>query len=253
MNKEKVKKFFKDNGPTMLMAAGCAGTVVTAVLGINAGTKIAKIMDKQEDEKLTKEDKIAVVKACVPAVISCGASIGCNVGADILNRKAKNDLIAMCALVGSSYSGYRSEVIKRYGKEVDSDIIDTVNERCDLCYMAPEVPDKLSKWIIDMGDYNIPEYTIEAYERDVINAEKHLNRNYILGWSASVTNLLEFLDVPKFDAEITDKYGWALDDSEIYFIDFEHRKIDDNTFKLFPVFTPWKNFWECDCLGEKYE
>lgn len=275
MNK---KDWIKNNLPTILTGVGCVGTLVTAGLAIRAGMKIADICSDEERFKVEasngdewaeidvksngeyyvnyriskKSVKKEVIKACMPVAIGSVVTIGCGISADILNRQQKSDLLAMCALIGSSYSGYRSEVIRRYGAEVDREITDCVAKSPEVCCMCPDIPDKKCHWIIDMCMDDLPKYELDAYERDIINAERHLNRNYIMCGEQSFGNFLEFLgfDVGKFANEMV--FGWAINDSEIYYIDFVHTKIDENTFRLTPIFAPWYQFDRLDMWGEEY-
>jgi len=247
MNK---RDWLKTNAPTILTVIGCVGTVVTGGLAIRAGLKIADICaETEEDEKPCKKK---IIKACIPAAAACVVSIGCNAGADILNRGQKSDLLAMCAVIGSSYSGYRQEVIKRYGAEVDKEITDTVAGCAEYMYMAPEVPDKLCHWVIDMCMDDLPKYEIDAYERDILHAEMHLNRNYILCGEQSFRDLLIFLGVDVVPFGNEEIFGWAINDSEIYYLDFVHTKIDENTFRLTPVFAPCYQFDHLDMWGNEY-
>ena len=47
-------------------------------------------------------------------------------------------------------------------------------------------------------------------------------------------------------------FGWAMNDCEIFYIDFIHTKIDENTFKVTPVFAPWYRYDEYDMWGKEY-
>lgn len=278
MNK---KDWIKNNLPTILTGVGCVGTLVTAGLAVRAGMKIADICNNKERFKVEASNgedwvdvdlknneeaytryritklsvKKDIIKACIPVAVSSVVTIGCNISADILNRQQKSDLLAMCALIGSSYSGYRTEVMRRYGAEVDREITDTVAKNCEMMYMAPEIPDKLCHWKLNLCQDDLEIYEFDAYERDVLHAEMHFNRNYILCGQQSVYNLLLFfgLDSPTSRVyTVNDVYGWAINDSEIYYIDFEHRKIDENTFEIYPIFSPWKDYDRCDMWGNEY-
>lgn len=235
----KYKSFIKNNSGTLLTIAGCIGTIATTVLGIRAGMKI-------KEENLDVKESIL---AAVPAVIGCAGSIACVVAGDALNRKQKSELLATCALAGSSYSSYRQEIRKRYGEEVDKEILETVASNPECMYMAPDIPDKVCTWIIDMCDDNIPPIEIQACERDIIHAEYYLNRNYILKSEQSVIDFFTFLGIENIDPRYGN-YGWMIDDCQIYFLDFRHTKIDENTFRLTPIFSPWYDYENLNMFGE---
>ena len=240
------KEWIKNNAHTILTVVGCVSTIITTGLAIKAGMNVADICE--EDEPKKKD----IVKACVPAAVGCGVTISAIIGADIMHRRQTNDLLAMCALIGSSYSGYRQEAVRRYGAEVDHEITDCVAKSPEVCCMCPDIPDKKCHWIIDMLMDDLPKYELDAYERDIINAEKHLNRNYILRSEQSFGDFLDFLgfNVDNFGNE--NIFGWAINDSEIYYIDFIHTKIDENTFKLTPVWAPWYGYDRYDMWGNEY-
>lgn len=249
MNK---KDWIKSNLPTILTILSSVGTVATAGLGIRAGMKIGDYIDDTIRIEHEKPDKKEIVKLCIPVAISSVVSVGCGIGADIMNRQQKSDLLAMCALIGSSYSGYRSEVVRRYGPEVDKEIVDTVCGSPEICCMCPDIPDKKVHWIIDMCMDDLPKYELDAYERDIINAERHLNRNYMMTMAQSVADFLDFLGFKVDDFANECVFGWAIGDSEIYYLDFYHTKIDENTFRLTPLFAPWYQFDRLDMWGNEY-
>lgn len=236
----KYTKFIKNNSGTLLSIAGCIGTVASTVLAIKTGMKI------KENDMDVKEG----IKSCVPVVLTCAGSIACVVAGDALNRKQKSELLATCALAGSSYSAYRKEVIKRYGEEVDKEIIDTVAECENYHFMAPDIPDKVCHWVLDLCDVRIPKYEFDACERDVIHAEYHINRNYILSGSRSVSDILPFFGIKETGDINLNKFGWIIDDSEIYFIDFVHRKLDDNTIEITPIWSPWYDYENVNMWGD---
>lgn len=277
MNK---KDWLINNAPTILTGLGCVGTVVTAGLAVKAGMKIADICSddrrfkveasnegddwieievKSNEEYYTqyritkKSDRKDVIKACIPVAVSSVVTLACNISADILNRRQKSDLLAICALVGSSYSGYRQDIIKRYGREIDKEIVDTVASNCSVCYMAPDIPDNMCHWVLDLYCDGLPRFEFDAFERDVLHAEMHFNRNYIYSGDANVVDLLNMLGICVKNEEnsLLNSYGWSINDDEIYYIDFEHMKIDENTVKIYPVFSPWKKFWDKNMWGEE--
>lgn len=236
----------KDILPLTFSTIGFIGTFVSSYLGIRAGMKIADIYSENEDV-----DKKEIIKTCIPVGVSCVLTTGCNITSNIILHKQRNDIVSLAAVIGSSYVGYRQEVIKRYGEDVDREIAKTVNKNHYVCNMHPEIPDKLCHWIVDMCDDNLPTYELDAYERDIINAERHLNRNYMLNTYQSFGDFLAFLGFKNVD-KITDAYGWAIEDNEIYVIDFEHVQVDDNTFRIVPIFSPWYDYENQDMFGESY-
>lgn len=68
----------------------------------------------------------------------------------------------------------------------------------------------------------ISHQTFRAYERTVMDAEYHLNRNYVLGGFISINEYLDFLGLKEIPDG--DNAGWSID-SGAYWLDFEHTKM----------------------------
>ena len=87
------------------------------------------------------------------------------------------------------------------------------------------------------------------YEREIIDAEYHLNRNFVLRGYAPLNEFYEFLGLPK--TEYGEMVGWTISDG-YYWIDFEHRLIsrDDGGADMYAIdmiFPPEPDFmrdWE---------
>lgn len=231
-----MKKKIKDKIPIALTVVGSISTIASTCLGIKAGMEIADLYSNDESPDMKK-----VIKTCIPSGITCLTAVGCDIANAVVTKKQANSLISLCSAVGSSYAAYRYEIQKRYGEEIDNDIIETISPYCDVCYMNPEIPDKKCHWIVDMCCDDIPVYELDAYERDIINVEKHFNRNYVLSGFQSAYSFFDFLNIPNIDNRIKD-YGWAMNDAEIYFVDFEHTKVADGVFRITPLWAPWYDY-----------
>ena len=86
------------------------------------------------------------------------------------------------------------------------------------------------------------------YEREIIDAEYHFNRNFTMRGYAFLNELYEFLGMPK--TEYGGIAGWSLC-SGIMWVDFEHRLIDNDDggpacYSIDMVFSPEiLEEWEC--------
>lgn len=248
----KAMNYLKENSGSILSFGAIIGAVTGSVLAYKAGYKTRELEFECEDTEALEKAKKRLIWPVLGTLMATGTLV---IGADILNRKQKSDLMAVAMAGGSAFSAYRQEVIKRYGAEVDADICDTVSKYAECHYMAPDIPDKLWHCVLKLGVDELPDYEFDAYERDVIHAEMHFNRNYILGMGQNVAELLTFLDIKEPNKDVfgdEDMYGWAINDSEIYFIDFMHKKIDENTLEIWPVFAPWYDFDHLDMFGNEY-
>ena len=68
----------------------------------------------------------------------------------------------------------------------------------------------------------------------VIQAEYHLNRNFMFNGVISLNDFYEFLGLEKI--KIGDDLGWSNCNGDIYWIDFNHHRIDlDDGMEIFVI------------------
>lgn len=140
----------KKHSPEILVVAGIAGTVVSAVLACKATTKIAEILDETKGtldtihegmetgaingQEYTTEDgkKDTVVvyaqtgmklaKLYAPAIILGTLSITSILASNNILRKRNVALGAAYAAIDKSFKEYRGRVIERFGEQVDTEL-----------------------------------------------------------------------------------------------------------------------------------
>lgn len=140
----------KKHSPEILVVAGIAGTVVSAVLACKATTKVAEILDETNGtldtihegmktgaingQEYTTEDgkKDTVVvyaqtgmklaKLYGPAVILGTLSITSILASNNILRKRNVALGAAYAAIDKSFKEYRGRVIERFGEQVDTEL-----------------------------------------------------------------------------------------------------------------------------------
>ena len=140
----------KKHSPEILVMAGIAGTVVSAVLACKATTKVAEILDETKGtldtihegmetgaingQEYTTEDgkKDTVVvyaqtgmklaKLYAPAIILGTLSITSNLASNNILRKRNVALGAAYAAIDKSFKEYRGRVIERFGEQVDTEL-----------------------------------------------------------------------------------------------------------------------------------
>lgn len=140
----------KKHSPEILVVAGIAGTVVSAVLACKATTKVAEILDETEGtldtihdgmetgaingQEYTTEDgkKDTVVvyaqtgmklaKLYGPAIILGTLSITSILASNNILRKRNVALGAAYAAIDKSFKEYRGRVIERFGEQVDTEL-----------------------------------------------------------------------------------------------------------------------------------
>lgn len=140
----------KKHSPEILVVAGIAGTVVSAVLACKATTKVAEILDETKGtldtihegmetgaingQEYTTEDgkKDTVVvyaqtgmklaKLYGPAIILGTLSITSILASNNILRKRNVALGAAYAAIDESFKEYRGRVIERFGEQVDTEL-----------------------------------------------------------------------------------------------------------------------------------
>lgn len=140
----------KKHSPEILVVAGIAGTVVSAVLACKATTKVAEILDEAKGtldtihegmetgaingQEYTTEDgkKDTVVvyaqtgmklaKLYAPAIILGTLSITSILASNNILRKRNVALGAAYAAIDKSFKEYRGRVIERFGEQVDTEL-----------------------------------------------------------------------------------------------------------------------------------
>ena len=140
----------KKHSPEILVMAGIAGTVVSAVLACKATTKVAEILDETKGtldtihegmetgaingQEYTTEDgkKDTVVvyaqtgmklaKLYAPAIILGTLSITSILACNNILRKRNVALGAAYAAIDKSFKEYRGRVIERFGEQVDTEL-----------------------------------------------------------------------------------------------------------------------------------
>lgn len=140
----------KKHSPEILVVAGIAGTVVSAVLACKATTKVAEILDETNGTLDTihegmktgaingqeyttengKKDTVVVyaqtgmklAKLYGPAIILGTLSITSILASNNILRKRNVALGAAYAAIDKSFKEYRGRVIERFGEQVDTEL-----------------------------------------------------------------------------------------------------------------------------------
>lgn len=140
----------KKHSPEILVVAGIAGTVVSAVLACKATTKVAEILDETKgtldtihegmetgaingQEYTTEDGKkdtvvvyaqtgVKLAKLYGPAIILGTLSITSILASNNILRKRNVALGAAYAAIGKSFKEYRGRVIERFGEQVDTEL-----------------------------------------------------------------------------------------------------------------------------------
>lgn len=140
----------KKHSPEILVVAGIAGTVVSAVLACKATTKVAEILDETKgtldtihegmetgaingQEYMTEDGKkdtvvvyaqtgVKLAKLYGPAIILGTLSITSILASNNILRKRNVALGVAYAAIDKSFKEYRGRVIERFGEQVDTEL-----------------------------------------------------------------------------------------------------------------------------------
>lgn len=232
-------RFVKDNSPTILSIFAVVGVIGTSVSVGKATIKASnKLSDatKEKGEDLTNLEMLAIITPVyIPSILIGGGTIACILGANILNQRAQATLASAYGLVDQSFKEYRKKLIELHGEEMDQEIrTEIARAHCDYHVIGLDYPDQKVSWYEPYSNRYF-----EMYEREIIDAEYHLNRNFILAGSQSLNNWYNILGLEPIKKG--DDIGWRVCDGYLW-IDFEHalqHKPDGTEYYILqPLFAP---------------
>lgn len=256
--------YVRKYSPVALSCVASVGVVVTAVVAVKATPKAVMLIQADSREKhdgdpyaaTKKEAVVAAWKCYIPAVAIGASTIACIMGANALNRHQQAALTSAYALVQNSYKEYKDKLKELYGEEAHNAIMDSiVKEKCkDISITST------GGWYnstLDFGEGMEPEITRTFYDafsqryfestiEKVIQAEYHLNRNFMFAGTIPLNDFYEFLGLEK--TELGDTVGWSSVNGDIYWIDFNHHRLtlDDGMeiYVIEMVFEPTPDWME---------
>lgn len=215
---------------SVVSVVGLAATVVTAVRATPKAVKIIEAKKAEKDDILTvKETVKATWKCYIPAAAIGVGTAACILGANALNRKAQASLASAYALVSNAYGKYKDKVVELYGKEAHDKIISSIAaEKSNT--MPITAGSFVKNSCLDFGEkeeemlfYDVfSERYFTSTMSKVLQAEYHLNRNYVIGGGVEINQFYDFLGISRVDGG--DDVGWSCFDGEIQWIDFNHTK-----------------------------
>ena len=229
-----------------LTCAAVVGVVSTAVFSAKAALKAKALLENAKDDKedeLTKTEMIYIVgPVYIPSILMGAATISCIFGINVLNKKQQASLISAYTLLNRYHEEYKEKLKELYGEEADIRIQNEIcRSSCNYHQWFLDTPDKKVKFYDELSGR-----TITRFEREIMDAEYHLNRNYILRGYAFLNEFYEFLGLPA--TEYGGTVGWSMC-SGINWVDFEHTVMPDKSGKKYlinMIFPPYElEEWEC--------
>ena len=234
------RMFLKRNSATILACIGSAGVIGTAVLAVKA---TPKAMESIKTAKEEKEDLniLDVVRVAGPSYIPAGvlgiSTIACIFGSNVINKKRQASLISAYALLDGSYKRYQGKVKELLG-DGDNDPVEEeiIKDRVIEEKLLPADGKML------FYEENSDRF-FESTMTDVLEAEYHFNRNFILRGYVCLNELLDFLEIGHVKSG--NIIGWSLEAGEILYgyswIDFYHKEVElDDGRKCCIIKTPFE-------------
>lgn len=230
-----LKHILKRHTSTILTCIGGIGVIATSIMSVKVTPKALLLLNKAEEEKgecLTKFETVKVAGSVyIPAIVTGAASMICIFGANALNKGQQASLASAYALIDTSYKSYKGKLKELYGEEAHEKIVDSIAVEkakdtyihseclCTSCGLSIEERSGDTKLFYDEYANRYFETTIEQ----VISAEYHLNRNFVIGGTAVLNDFYGFLGLELTDYGST--VGWSVYDDGMFWIDFNHRKV----------------------------
>lgn len=219
------KRFFKQNGSTILTCVGAIGVIATAVMTAKASPKATRLLEIAEEEKgeeLTKLESIKVAgPVYIPTVVVGAATITCIFGANILNKRQQASLISAYALLDSSYKDYKKKVDELYGEDAGVHIREEI---------AKDKYDDLDIKLDDDKQLFYDDFSGRYFEStmvDVVKAEYNINRQLNVNGGAYLNEFYEFLDIPQTPSGY--ELGWSTGILQSMYwaewIEFDHTEV----------------------------
>ena len=128
-----IKGVLERHAPEILTGIGVAGMVTTTILAVKATPKACLLINDRKDEleveKLRATELIKTTWKCyIPAIMTCGVSIACLVGASSVNFKRNAALATAYKLSEAALSEYKDAVIETIGEKKEQSVRDKVAE-----------------------------------------------------------------------------------------------------------------------------
>ena len=233
MRSGKCTEFFSRKGGLIFSLAASLGVIATAGLSIHAVPKAVRLLTGSDEVK-TKEVLTKTWTCFIPSAVAGVASIAFIFTAHSFDKRHQAAVSAAFLAVSSAYKAYREKVKEIHGEKADADILTSIaTEPCSDVYISG---DSISgSNTLSLKETIEPDITRTFYDcfsrryfetslSHVIEAEYHLNRNFVLGGSPSLNDFYAFLGLSDFDGG--DELSWdKYCDDSIFWIDFNHRMV----------------------------
>ena len=126
-----ISLFTKKNSPTILIAIGVSGMIVSTGFAIEATPKAVKLIERKKEElKKEKLEPLEVVKTVwkcyIPTAITCVLSSACIIGANSVNAKRNAALATAYTISETALREYKDKVVETIGEKKEQSIRDAI-------------------------------------------------------------------------------------------------------------------------------
>lgn len=230
------RQFWHRNAATVLTCLRGVGVIATSVMAVKATPKSLKKIDEAKEVKREDLSKWENVKTAgptyIPTILVGASTIACIFGSNILNKRHQANLASVYVLLNESYKQYQNKVKELYGEEAHQEIMEAIaaEKAENIAVQAPGYVDNNQLYVDEKcGETRLfyDEYGDRFFEttlEQVISAEYHINRNYVLRGYTVLNELYDFLGLEPTD--YGNELGWAIDDDGMFWIEFDHREIN---------------------------
>lgn len=246
MDYTKLMKGVRKRLPLIFSFVASAGVVATTVVALKTKPK------KPSEDAMPKEKAVVYLKTYGPTVALATSTIACIFGSYALTRKHQAALASAYTMLYTSYNEYQAKVKELYGEEAHNAVMDAiVKEKCKEIEITAStgftnsslsIDDRANPEVVRTFYDPISERYFESTLSKVIEAEYHINRNFVLGALITLNDFYEFLGLSP--TEYGETVGWFVSD-DLYWIDFDHRMVtlDDSedgmeVCVIYPVYCP---------------
>lgn len=173
-----------------------------------------------------------------------------------MNKRNQAALVSAYTLLDSSFKEYKQKLKELYGQETHNEIVNAIAvEKVDPEWMVSGSYFASECDLTSDGACGEPVLFYEEYDNryfeatieQVILAEYHLNRNYILRGYSYLNELYDFLGIETTDYGSV--LGWSPNDNDMLWIEFNHRKaVLDDGLEIYIIEMPFEPVYDpLDC------
>lgn len=238
-------RFFKKNASTILSLIAVGGVVGTGYLAARGTKKAIAALDvakENKGEELTKWEVVQVAApAYIPAVITGTSTVACIFGTNVLNHRQQAAMVSAYALLENSYKEYKKKFTELYGETADAEVRKEIaKDKVEETHLKKALPQPSGEKLLFFEELS-GEY-FEATEAEVLYAEYHFNRNFVLAGHALLNQLYDWYGLPHTKAG--EVLGWNLYDGECFYgyrwVDFEHNRVVlDDGLEVYVISMPF--------------